>query len=225
MIQVSRLPKPAILNGKATEWRDAYLKARNAYEADKSPANKSAVERCEGKYRHPNIKGSLITMFGGKCAYCESYILHIDYSAIEHFKPKAKFPELCFDWDNLLLSCNVCNDAKHKADKFPDADAGGPFVNPVNDDPDSFFDFEFDGSTGTANVIAKNSRAEITENEIGLNRPDLVRHRSSIVRKMVLLALKARDGDTEFRDEIRRCCNGAEEYAAFARALVRRFNL
>ncbi len=58
-------------------------------------------------------------MFANKCAYCESYLMHVSYGHIEHFKPKAKYPQYCFSWDNLLLGCEVCNGKRYKGIKFP----------------------------------------------------------------------------------------------------------
>ncbi len=200
-------------------------KTLSEFHRKNTPANKKKLELAYSKYKHKQVKDSLRTMFFGKCAYCESHITHIGYGHIEHFRPKSKFPDLCFDWDNLMLSCEICNGKEYKGDKFPESKDGGPFVNPVEENPEDFFDFEFDPNTGVANVISKNQRADITDNELGLNRAELVKHRSSIVRKMVFVALKAKDGDLNGIKEIKKCCQNGEEYAAFARALVKRFNI
>jgi hypothetical protein len=124
-----------------------------------------------------------------------------------------------------MLGCEICNGKKYKGDKFPGSPEGGPFVSPVDENPEDFFYFEFDPNTGVANVISKNERATITENEIGLNRSELVKHRSSVVRKMVFAALKAKDGDLNGIAEIKKCCEKDEEYAAFARTLVKHFEI
>ncbi len=228
MIQITRIEKPAVLEENAETWLGAYHNALSAFQAglpNPSESLKKNKNQAENRYNHPTVKDALILMFSGKCAFCESQIRHIDYGSIEHFKPKLKFPDLCFSWENFLLSCNVCNDAGHKGINFPEEDQNGPFVNPVDEDPNDFFNFEFDHNTGTANVIPTDMRGTVTEKIIGLNRPELVKYRSSIVRKMVLIAIKARDGDIDCYDEIHRCCLKESEYAAFARALVRHFGL
>jgi hypothetical protein len=130
-----------------------------------------------------------------------------------------------FEWNNLLLACGVCNDKAHKGDLFPDATEGGPFINPVLEDPDNFFEFEFDPNSEIAIVIAKNQRGLIMEQILGLNRIDLVVQRSRIVRKMAFIALKASQGDADCITEIHHYCGKEDEYSAFARALVKRFNL
>lgn len=160
-----------------------------------------------------------------KCAYCESHLSHVSYGHIEHFKPKSRYRELCFEWDNLLLGCAVCNGKQFKGDKFPSKEEGGPFINPCEELPDDYFSFEFDPDTGTANIVPKNHRASTTVREIGLNRPDLIKHRSDLVRKMAFVALQAKNGNMDALNELRRCMENDQEYAAFARAFHLRFNL
>lgn len=70
-------------------------------------------------YRDPEVKEALVLLFEGKCAYCESRIVHITPGDIEHFRPKSEIQEaaqprpgyywLASCWDNLLLSCTHCN--------------------------------------------------------------------------------------------------------------------
>jgi uncharacterized protein (TIGR02646 family) len=225
MIRIQRTTEPEVLTKNKASWKTRYLKAVEAYNTHKSVQNKRNKEKAECKYNHPRIKSALENMCFGKCAYCESHIPHIGYGHIEHYKPKSKYPGLCFEWDNLLLGCEICNGPKYKGDKFPLIQEGGPFINPCDEDPDIFFEFEFDSATGTANVIPKNSRGEITEKEIGLNRSDLVTHRSQVVRKLAFFTLRAKDGDADALAELKRCMNEDEEYAAFARTFHRIFNL
>lgn len=72
-------------------------------------------------YSNPKVKDSLIDLFNGKCAYCESKFLHVYSGDIEHFRPKGEiltkdnitlkpgYYWLAADWGNLLLSCRNCN--------------------------------------------------------------------------------------------------------------------
>lgn len=225
MIPIQRTPEPNILRRHKLRWRNRYLAALAAYCATPSASSKRNKERAENKYHHPDIKQALNEMCGGKCAYCESHILHVDYGHIEHFQPKSRYPERCFDWENLLLGCAVCNGAEYKSDKCPLADAGGPLINPCHEDPQGFFAFEYDPATGTANVVPKNVRGTTTERELGLNRPELVKHRSAVVRKIAFVALRAKEGDADALSELQRCMANDQEYAAFARAFAQRFNL
>lgn len=72
-------------------------------------------------YSHPEIKELLKSVFNSKCAYCESFVAHIEPGDIEHFRPKAEvltldgeelipgYYWLGANWNNLLLSCTHCN--------------------------------------------------------------------------------------------------------------------
>lgn len=43
-----------------------------------------------------------------RCHYCGGAEAH----QIEHFRPKAIYPEHTFNWDNMLLACDKCNTSK-----------------------------------------------------------------------------------------------------------------
>lgn len=225
MIKIERLPEPKVIAKIKQQWKTSYLTALAAFEANKSIENKQRKDIIERKYNHNQVKNTLKTMCSSKCAYCESHITHIGYGHIEHFKPKARYPELCFEWENFLLSCEICNSSAFKGDKFPIESEGGPFINPCDENPDNFFEFELDHSTGAANIIPQNKRAAITEMIIGLNRPDLVIHRSQVVRKIAFITLRAKEGDSQALSLLTHCMQRDQEYAAFARAFHRKFRL
>ena len=225
MIKIQRTTEPAVLAKHKARWRKNYLEAISAYDTDNSPQTKRNKENAENKYNHAKVREALKVMCFGKCAYCESHVLHIGYAHIEHYMPKTKYPALCFEWDNLLLGCARCNGAQFKGDKFPLANEGGPFINPCDEEPVDFFEFEFDSLTGTANVLPKNIRGETTERELGLNCPELVKHRSDAVRKLAYCALRANDGDAGALAELKCCMNNDQEYAAFAKAFHQKYGL
>jgi len=225
MIHVIRTPEPPILTKKANKWLKEYLNAIKTFNANPIAANKEKKKNAEKKYNHYQIKIALKNMFFRKCDYCESHVLHIDYGHIEHYKPKSMFPDQCFDWENLLLGCSVCNGPEYKSNHFPLSNQKGPIINPTIENPSDFLRFEFDPKTGTANIIDKYPRGLTTKSLLGLNRPDLVRHRSSVVKMMVFAAIKASNGDNAALLEIKRCCNKDEEYSAFAIELCNHFNL
>ena len=143
MIHVDRTPKPNILAKNESTWLLNYKSKLISYNNYPTKATKSEMEKAANKYRHPEVKKEIKKMFSEKCAYCESHISHVDYGDIEHFRPKSRFPDYCFEWNNLLLACGICNDVKYKGVKFPEANEDGPFVNPVDEDPNDFFRFEF----------------------------------------------------------------------------------
>ncbi len=74
------------------------------------------------------LKGHLFELFHGKCAYCESRVLHVTSGDVEHYRPKKKVEEdtthpgyywLAYDIDNLLPSCEQCNRTRGKMNRFP----------------------------------------------------------------------------------------------------------
>ncbi len=164
-------------------------------------------------------------MFSGKCAYCESHIAHIDYGHIEHFRPKSKYPGLCFEWKNLLLGCAICNGSTYKGTNFPTAKLNGPIVNPTTENPDDFLTFIYDPLTGVSSVLGKNKRGDTTWKLLGLNRTELVKHRNSMVRKLSFVAIQASKGDLDALNELKSCLNKDEEYSAFAKMLFKKFKL
>ena len=118
MISVHRSPRPTILQKNEARWLNQLRTAINELQRVQSHPQatkqdikraQSKVENARNKYRHEEIKNSLVEMFHDKCAYCESKIGHVTYREIEHFYPKGTYIDKTFDWDNLLLSCQICN--------------------------------------------------------------------------------------------------------------------
>ena len=210
MIRVTRTKKPALLVDKAASWKREI----------RSASTDAARENAQGKYRHDEIKQALVEMFHGKCAYCESHITHIDYGHIEHFKPKSSpaYFELAVEWNNLLLACGRCNGAENKGTKFPLANKGGPLVNPVKESPSPHLRFDFDPMLKLANVLGISKRGETTRTILGLNRPELLKHRSKFVRKLWVISSRYYD-DAVAREIIDSAIRPEEEYSAFARVL------
>jgi uncharacterized protein (TIGR02646 family) len=209
MIKIARSPKPVIIEQNQQAWTRALLNAST--DAEKRKA--------ESKYRHRLIKDALVAMFHGKCAYCESKISHVDYGHIEHFKPKSRFPDLTFEWTNLLLSCPICNGSEYKSDRFPLETEGGPLVNPCDELPAEHFEFVFDPVAKLATVIGKTARGQTTEAIVGLNRYDLREYRSKIVMMLYVLSDYAK-ADPTAQALLKEAGQDEGEYAAFVRALV-----
>lgn len=53
------------------------------------------------------------------CAFCDGKLGIESKSTVEHFRPKSKFPDLIYSWQNLFPACDVCQSAKWE--KFDDA--------------------------------------------------------------------------------------------------------
>lgn len=126
---------------------------------------------------------------GERCMYCSGS----EASDVEHYQPKAIFPELAMTWENYLWSCAPCN--RGKLSRFPPATGpGGKFVNPLHENVWDFFFIDmfgiltprFDRATN-----APNERAVTTRDFLSLNR-DAVQ----VCRQQRFNNLKAAMADT-----------------------------
>jgi uncharacterized protein (TIGR02646 family) len=208
MIRVRRGRAPDVLTRNQARW------LKDLQQAKTVEARKRVLER----YRHDDVKDALVTLFHGKCAYCESFIRHVDYGHIEHYRPKAKYWKQTFTWSNLLLACGVCNGSEYKGDAFPLKAEGGPLINPSAEDPSRHLSFEYDPKTRMASVRGKTTRGDTTERYLGLNRKDLRTHRSTRIKHLWFIAQRATT-DPEARQLLDEAASASEEYSAFANLL------
>lgn len=109
MIKLNKKGEPQILADNSAAWTAA-IEAKYASGEKPSPTEM-------GRYRHPDIKKILIEETNGKCAYCESKLLHIHHGDVEHIYPKSLDRKQTFKWDNLTLACERCN--QNKSDNDP----------------------------------------------------------------------------------------------------------
>lgn len=111
---LTRLPEPQILIDRKANWLADFL-ASGKKRPDSS------------KYAHDMVKTQLNSMSFNKCFYCETKLKgkrkevdhHIEVSVNRH---------LSFDWDNLCLSCDSCNN-KIPHSTIPIKNALNPIVN------------------------------------------------------------------------------------------------
>ena len=215
MIKVNRraISKPAILVQREKDWLvDLGI-------ADSS-GKRRLIKTAESNYNHKSVRKALQLLFHDKCAYCESIITHISTPQIDHYKPKSRYRNHCFSWNNLLLACGVCNSREYKGDKFPTRRDGGPIINPTTDDPSDHFSFQYDHNARLALVLGTPPRGKTTEMLLGLNRRVLLGRRSNIVRKLAYVILDYHD-DEEAKDIIDYAISHDAEYSAFCVELKR----
>ncbi|MFA5948510.1 MAG: HNH endonuclease [Candidatus Gracilibacteria bacterium] len=128
-------------------------------------------EALKKNYKHPENKEALRQSSSDKCMYCECKVSHSYHGDIEHIKPKSKFTDLEFDWNNLGYVCAVCNGIK--GNKYNDK---SPILNPYDEDPEIHI-------VALGAVVAcrnDSERGQITiekENGVHLNRPALIERR------------------------------------------------
>jgi uncharacterized protein (TIGR02646 family) len=114
-------------------------------------------------YASDAVRRALQESHKGRCAYCESLIDNSAYGDVEHFRPKVGYTTpsssalfrpgyhmLAYDPTNLLLSCQLCNQA-YKGNAFPVFGERVPavrpdqelalLIDPYRDDPRDFIRF------------------------------------------------------------------------------------
>ncbi len=131
------------------------------------------TESVKGRYRHAEIKNALIAETHGKCAYCESKLRHVAHGDIEHIAPKSRVPSKAYDWNNLTLACDVCNE--NKGDYYSDDPVRSQdgLVDPYVDDPADHFLFMREVVVPRPDSL----RAKATEAVIKLSRAELLERR------------------------------------------------
>lgn len=153
---------PDILKTKGKEETEA-LKVRY----DNGERDFSNKDFDTGIYSNKEVKDNLIAIQDYKCCFCESKIGHISYGDVEHFRPKAGWVQddeqlnrpgyywLAYEWENLLLSCQLCNQ-RYKKNLFPllnnpqralshhyNVDSEQPiFIHPVKDEVETYITFK-----------------------------------------------------------------------------------
>jgi uncharacterized protein (TIGR02646 family) len=204
MIKLEKAAKPAVLVANEANWLAELLAFLTAGAA--LPAN------VKGRYRHPQIKEAIVAETFGKCAYCESKVLHVDFGHIEHIVPKSLKPELTFNWDNLTLACGVCNTNKG---------AHADVINPYAHDPLDHFQF-----LGPMVVpLNSSSLAKRSAFVLRLNRLDLIERRSAALESIgdrIYLMSEITDDETRsaIALDIIREVDNSREYSAFLRSFI-----
>jgi uncharacterized protein (TIGR02646 family) len=147
-----------------------------------SHAPKVLVKKRDG-HDFPNAwrrhKEAIAKMSHRKCVYCEGKINGPAAGNVDHFKPKALFPLLAYEWTNYFLACESCNTAKH--DKWP---RSGGYIRPDQGDPSRHFFFAEDG---TAKAVRPGSAADRMIEDLDLKREWLSDERKQNIEKMLSL--------------------------------------
>ena len=112
---------------------DKKLNALNEIEEKilKDPESVDSKDFKSSIYNGKGIKAQLRQDQYDKCAYCEASLVG-NYGCVEHYRPKSGWQEkqgdtlhkpgyywLAYEWENMLCSCNNCNDTARKGNLFP----------------------------------------------------------------------------------------------------------
>lgn len=205
MIKLYKQPEPDVLRINGAQWL--------ATLQDKIEAGDKPTDSEKSRYRHPDIKSVLKVETAGKCAYCESKLLHIAFGDVEHISPKSERLADTFRWDNLTLACDVCNTYKSNAPSL---------VDPYFDEPSEFF--KFLGPMVYANP--EKAKGVTTAIQLRLNRPELVESRSKrleAISSIILTINQTTDPNIKsvlIADLLNNETADGVEYAAFVRSFI-----
>lgn len=209
MIKLEKLPTPKRLEDNAATWTKVVVEKRNAGLVP----TPSELRR----YRHPDIKEVLVEETAGKCAYCESKLQHIHHGDVEHIYPKSLDPAKTFEWKNLTLACEICNQNKCDIDPLVEC-----IIDPYQTDPEEHLIFVGGlvfprGSTeGTATrIILKLHRAELVE-----MRNDQLERVMAIYSQVLDATLPVLVRRAIYQDLLEREAGHQAPYAAMTRCLV-----
>lgn len=208
-------------------------------------------------YGASEVKAALGAAQHDKCCFCESKLRHAQFGDVEHYRPKAGAQQsptaspatgyywLAYTWENLYLSCEVCN-RRHKRGLFPllnpdrrvvshrqarDLHVEQPvFVDPGREDPMAFIEFRRE----LAVPAESDARGATTIAALHLNRDALWerrRDRYTLLRACLIVLARAtrielsgqdRDDAIHVLDTVVAAAADHGEYASMTRSLLRR---
>ena len=102
MIHIERTAKPAVLVENEVRWQEEY---------EAEIKIKPGCRPRPSRYRHPKILEALRDMSYNKCFYCEKS-LKGESGEIDHHIEVGIDCKGAYAWDNLVLSCDNCNNKK-----------------------------------------------------------------------------------------------------------------
>lgn len=129
---------------------------------------------------------------GNICWYCERRCLREADAGgkaptVDHFRPLSRYPELAYQWANLIFSCRRCN-GENKGDKWPASGYVDPSAVDERERPERHFDYD----TETGEIIPMtglsseaHERTLQTIDDLGLNKLDLRYYRLDWTRRFI----------------------------------------
>ena len=125
MIRIHKGPVPATLQRNARNWTQELM--------DRLEAGEEVAPEMWSRYNAADVKRQAVADGHSKCAYCESLVTHVSYGDLEHMRPKKRYPQLAYDWQNLVFVCSRCNNKKRES-----YNEEVPPIDPVAEDPSTF---------------------------------------------------------------------------------------
>ena len=193
MIKIQKPAAPQVLVNNKAIWTQNLLDAIATY-GEYSKIPESEKNKLLSHYRHKDIQDTLFASSHHKCAFCECIPGESSHIEVEHFEPKSLYPDLAFEWDNLLPSCRKCNEAKSDIDTRTN-----PIINPAIEDPEQLLTYSFLRIKPLAGS-GQELKAQRTINVCNLNCDRLYKARSALMKSI-----------TEYIDELKDKINWISE--------------
>ena len=223
-------------------WHDPQESWFEGWKKRESEETKAAIAAKKGGTEYEfkaaiwgRIKDHLASIFRGKCAYCESKLLHITPGDVEHYRPKSKVTDcpghpgyywLAYDTSNLLLSCELCNRGGGKMNQFPVIDnvwSRSPddgvqeqplLINPYVDEPKEHFAFAPPvGNVSVGTIRGTTERGDRTAEVCQLRRTELNDRRAAAqdatLAKLYIAVVRGTQGQVRAELEA-----GTQDYSA-----------
>ncbi|MFP3544388.1 HNH endonuclease [Rhizobium sp. SIMBA_035] len=209
MIKLQKRPIPKRLEDNAAAWTKVVV--------DKKNAGQTPTKTELGRYRHPEIKAVLVEETAGKCAYCESKLQHIHHGDVEHMYPKSLDPSKTFEWENLTMACEVCNQNKSNKDPLLEH-----IIDPYVTDPEQHLIF-----AGGLIFARGTNEGTATRILLELHRAELVEMRNEHLEKVMAIYAQILDATLPlpvrkalYQDLLQREAGPKAPYTAMTRCLV-----
>lgn len=211
MIKMTKVAEPKVLYDNSKKWTALLLKHVGT--------NAKPKPSVATKYRHKKIKEALIAETHGKCVYCESKLLHIHHGDVEHIFPKAIYNNKTFEWNNLTLACEICN--QNKSDNDPNLNS---IINPYIDSPEEHMFF-----SGPV-VLTFTQKGQNTELLLDLNRTALLERRReklcgawNILRNVVDTTKPLAVRKLIYKDFVKNETSSNSEYSSMIKTIFEEF--
>ena len=197
----------------------------------------------------PAIKSALLDMSFKKCWYTEADDCVSDWH-VDHFRPKADYHWLAFEWTNYRISGGIPN--RKKSDNFPQigdakcatfeaqdlAHESPKILDPANPDDPALVTYDEQGTVKSArpNDTETNDRVDVTCEFLDLNSERLIGKRQEIwnacqtkadqIRKLVagnanIAAALTSDHVKELASELKKATKPQAPFSSVAKAFVR----
>ncbi|PVZ43914.1 HNH endonuclease [Pseudomonas sp. CC120222-01a] len=209
MIKLTKLEAPQVLTDNFNNWTNTILEK---IEKGEAPTNTE-----KSRYRHKDIKARLEEETNGKCAYCESKLKHIHHGDVEHIFPKSLDPSRQFEWSNLTLACEICN--QNKTNRDPTLEY---IIDPYAIDPCDHIYF-----TGGIAYPLGTPEGISSITLLDLNRPALILTRTEKVQKVMHIFdtilrndLPIQAKKAIYNDLLSNECSNKSQYSAVAKSLI-----